>query len=124
MKNWESWEHFKYADLFLRQTKKVYIFIVSGELISEIIKSIRVSINAIRKRLTRNRLNLRFKELRSYYATYLRTHGILPEYIDFLQGRIPKAVFARHYLKVEDKKALGNNVLVETKKLGERGVLT
>ena len=45
-------EHFKYADLFLRQTKKVYISKVSRELISEIAESDRVSYSAIRKRLT------------------------------------------------------------------------
>lgn len=45
-------------------------------------------------------------ELRSYFATYLRQHGILAEYIDLLQGRIPKSVFARHYLKIESIKEL------------------
>jgi len=70
-----------------------------------------VSYSAIRKRLARNRLNLRIKELRSYYATYLRQHGILAEYIDLLQGRIPKSVFARHYLKVDDFKALVSQVI-------------
>jgi len=70
-----------------------------------------VSYSAIRKRLARNRLNLRIKELRSYYATYLRQHGILAEYIDLLQGRIPKSVFARHFLKVDDFKALVSQVI-------------
>ena len=70
-----------------------------------------MSYSAIRKRLARNRLNLRIKELRSYYATYLRQHGILAEYIDLLQGRIPKSVFARHYLKVDDFKALVSQVI-------------
>jgi intergrase/recombinase len=52
--------------------------------------------------------------LRSYYATHLRQHGILAEYIDLLQGRIPKSVFARHYLKVEDIKELVKQVAVIT----------
>lgn len=76
------------------------------DLISEIERSSKVSYSAIRKRLTRNNQNLWFKELRSYFATYLRQHGILAEYIDLLQGRIPKSVFARHYLKVENVKEL------------------
>lgn len=52
--------------------------------------------------------------MRSYYATHLRQHGILAEYIDLLQGRIPKSVFARHYLKVEDIKELVKQVAVIT----------
>jgi hypothetical protein len=107
-------EHFKYGELFLRQTKKVYISIVDKNLISEIEKSGEVSYNAIRKRLTRNNQHLRFKELRSYFATYLRQHGILAEYIDLLQGRIPKSVFARHYLKVENIKELVEEVIAVT----------
>jgi len=102
----EILEHFKYADLFLRATKKVYISLVAEDLISEIVDSQPVSYSAIRKRLTRNKHNLRFKELRSYFATYLRNNGVLAEYVDLLQGRIPKSVFARHYLKVEDVKDL------------------
>jgi len=59
-------------------------------------------------------LNLRIKELRSYYATFLRKNGIISEYIDLLQGRIPKSVFAKHYLKVEDVKELVAQVLAVT----------
>ena len=113
----EILEHFKYSDLFLRATKKVYISIVSRDLISEIVDSQPVSYSAIRKRLTRNNQHQRFKELRSYFATYLRQHGILAEYIDLLQGRIPKSVFARHYLKVEDVKKLVNKILSQTESL-------
>lgn len=106
-------EHFKYADLLLRATKKVYTSIVGRELISEIVDSQPVSYSAIRKK-TRINQHLRFKELRNYYATHLRQHGILAEYIDLLQGRIPKSVFARHYLKVEDIKELVKQVAVIT----------
>ena len=42
---------------------------------------------------------------------------ILAEYIDLLQGRIPKSVFARHYLKVEDVKGLVAQVLDVTENL-------
>ena len=115
--NIEILEHFRFADLFLRATKKVYISIVPENLVSEIADSQLVSYSAIRKRLTRNSQNLRFKELRSYLASYLRQHGILAEYIDLLQGRIPKSVFARHYLKVEDVKELVNKANSLTAKI-------
>jgi len=106
----EILEHFKYSDLFLRATKKVYISIVGKDMISEIERFSKVSYSAVRKRLTKHKQNLRFKELRSYFATYLRNNGVLAEYVDLLQGRIPKSVFARHYLKVEDVKELVKQV--------------
>ena len=107
-------EHFKHGDMFLRHTKNCYISIVTKDLISEIRNSQPVTYSAIRKRLTRKGRSLRIKELRSYYATYLRNHGILAEYVDLVQGRIPKSVFARHYLKVEDLKVLMKQVLAVT----------
>jgi intergrase/recombinase len=84
--------------------------------ISEIVDSQPVSYSASRKRLTMNKQHLRFKELRSYFATYLRNNGILAEYIELLQGRIPKSVFARHYLKVEDVRELVKKVTAKQKK--------
>ena len=116
-------EHFKYGDLFLRHTKNCYISIVPKDLVQTIANSQPVSYSAIRKRLTRKKQPLRIKELRSYYATYLRNHGILAEYVDLIQGRIPKSVFARHYLKVEDLQGLVNQVLSVTTNL-ERSLLS
>jgi hypothetical protein len=112
-------EHFKHGDLFLRHTKNCYISIVAEELVNEVSNSQPVTYSAIRKRLTRKKQPLRIKELRSYFATYLRNHGILAEYVDLVQGRIPKSVFARHYLKVEDLKALATQVLALTGNLEE-----
>jgi intergrase/recombinase len=34
---------------------------------------------------------------RKIYASWLRQSGIESEIVDFLQGRVPKTVFARHY---------------------------
>jgi intergrase/recombinase len=116
-------EHFKYGDLFLRNTKNVYISIVTKDLINEIINSQPVYYTTIRKHLEKNKLPLRIKELRSYFATYLRKNGIISEYIDLLQGRIPKSVFARHYLKVDDFKELVAKVLFVTENL-ERNLLS
>ena len=110
-------EHFKYGELFLRHTKNCYISTVNQDLVSEICKSQQVTYSVIRKRLTRKGQPLRIKELRSYCATYLRNHGILAEYVDLIQGRIPKSVFARHYLKVEDLKVLVKQVLAVTQNL-------
>ncbi len=113
-------EHYRQKDgngnfMFLKSTKKLYISIVSKILIDEITRSNKVSYSAIRKRTARARLNIRIKELRSYFATFLRQHGILAEYIDLLQGRILKSVFARHYLKIENLKQLMEQVLALAK---------
>ena len=113
----EVLEHFKYGDLFLRHTKNCYISIVNQDLVNQVSNSQPVTYSAIRKRLTRKGQLLRIKELRSYFATYLRNHGILAEYVGQIQGRIPKSVFARHYLKVEDLKELVKIVLAETENL-------
>jgi len=107
-------EHFRYPELFFRRTKMTYISTVTKDLVAEIAQSKPVSYFAIRKRIVSHKQSVRIKELRSYFATYLRQNGILAEYIDLLQGRIPKSVFARHYLKVEDIKELVNKVLSVT----------
>ena len=116
-------EHFKHGELFLRHTKNCYISIMTDALVQQVANSQPISYSAIRKRLTRKKQTLRIKELRSYYATYLRKHGILTEYIDLIQGRIPKSVFARHYLRVEDLKELSSEVLATTS-IMERDVLS
>jgi len=110
-------EHFKYGDLFLRNTKNVYISIVSEELVQQIVSSKPIFYTTIRKHLEKNKLILRIKELRSYFATFLRKNGIISEYIDLIQGRIPRSVFVRHYLKVDDFKALVTQVLAITENL-------
>jgi intergrase/recombinase len=110
-------EHWRFPQLFFRKTKMVYISIVTEDLVTKIAQSKPVSYYAIRKRIVKHKQTVRIKELRSYFATYLRKHAILAEYIDLLQGRIPKSVFARHYLKVEDVKELVVKVLDVTENL-------
>jgi intergrase/recombinase len=78
--------------------------------VAKIAQSKPVSYFAIRKRIVTHKQMVRIKELRSYVATYLRQHGILAEYIDLLQGRIPKSVFSKHCLKTESIKELGQKV--------------
>jgi len=108
-------EHFKYK-LFLRGTKNAYISIVPKELINEICNSQRVSYSAIQCRSRRQKIKLRFKELRSYQNSYLRKNGIISELVDVLAGRVPKSVFCRHYLGA-DIKTLSNEVLALTNRL-------
>jgi len=110
-------EHWRFPELFFRKTKMVYISIVTKDLVAKISQSKPVSYFAIRKRIVTHKQTVRIKELRSYFATYLRQHGILAEYIDLLQGRIPKSVFAKHYLKIESIKDLVRKVNTPTSDL-------
>jgi intergrase/recombinase len=102
-------EHYKYK-VFLRGTKNAYISFVPKELISQICQSQKISYYAFHSRLNRKHIPLRFKELRSYHNSYLRKQGIISELVDVLAGRVPKSVFARHYLG-EDMKTFSNQVL-------------
>jgi hypothetical protein len=102
-------EHYKHK-VFLRGTKNAYISFVSKELIDQICLSQKISYYAFHSRLNRNHIPLRFKELRSYHNSYLRKNGIISELVDVLAGRVPKTVFARHYLG-EDMKAFSAQVL-------------
>jgi intergrase/recombinase len=96
-----------------------YISIVTEDLVAEIAQSKPVSYFAIRKRIVSNKQSARIKELRSYFATFLRQHEILAEYIDLLQGRTSKSVLPRYYLNVENVKTLALQLLKITEKLKE-----
>ena len=107
----QALEFYKYPQ-FNRKTKKVYLSFVSTEQIGEIAKSSKVSYYAIRKRLSLKKQPSRIKELRSYFATYLRQNNILPEIVDLTQGRIEaKNVQLAHYFKIADMKQLSQQVL-------------
>lgn len=59
---------------------------------------------------SRSGLSMRFKQLRSYYATKMREMGLLSEQIDLVQGRVGKSVFLQHCFK-QDAKILGSQIL-------------
>jgi hypothetical protein len=92
-------EHFRYPKNFLRGTKNCYITVVPNSFLDEIATSQKFCYSTLRKRLEHNGFNQRFKELRSFYSSFMAKNGLMSEEIDLLQGRVPKSVFARHYLK-------------------------
>ena len=103
-------EHYKYPKLFLRNNKNAYFSVIPKNLITEICNSQPVSYPMIRKRLKRHGLDTRIKQLRSYWASYMVKNRILiSEEADLCQGRVPKTVFARNYLK-ESLKELSNRI--------------
>ncbi len=111
-----SLEHFKYPELFLRGTKNVFFSFIPQAFIDEITACETVYYSTLRKHLKKHGLNLRFSELRDYYATFLVHHGVIREEVDLLQGRIGQSIFMRHYFS-PDIEALRDRVLAAITKL-------
>jgi intergrase/recombinase len=109
-------EHFKYKQLFLRNTKNVYVSIVPSSLIIEICNAECVTYPAILKRLRKNGLKCRLNELRDYFGSFMVRHGLIREEVDLLQGRIPPSIFIRHYWSPSFKE-LRNRTLEALKQL-------
>lgn len=92
-------EHFKYPNIFLRRTKQAFISIANDSILNLAKESNDYSYNALRCHLNRKNIQMNMNYCRKIFATYLRNNGIEQEIIDLLQGRIPKAVFVRHYYR-------------------------
>lgn len=92
----EALEHFRYKDVFIRRSKKVFINFIPKDLVDEIKRSNALTVNMIQNRVKRMGLRSRFSDVREFYASYMTKHLKVPE-IDFIQGRISASVFMRHY---------------------------
>ena len=93
-------EHFRFP-YFIRRTKKAYISIVTDRIV-EIARSASrdVSYNQLKLQFKRHNMgDIHMLFCRKIFATYLRIQGVEQEIIDFLQGRIPRSVFVRHYFR-------------------------
>jgi len=94
-------EHFRFPDIFLRQTKKAYISFVTADMLTSIhahngdmpsYNSIRL---ACRKRCG---IMMDMRYCRKIFASYLHDKGISDVTIDMLQERTSKSVLAQHYI--------------------------
>jgi len=92
-------EHFKFQNVFLRKTKQSYISIVNDSILEVANNANNFSYNALRCHLRRKNIQMNMNYCRKIFATFMRNNGIEQEIIDLLQGRIPKAVFVRHYYR-------------------------
>ncbi len=107
-------EHFRYKQ-YLRGTKNLYVSAMPYELIQQIANTEgTISLASIRKKLIRNKLPQRFKELRQFYATNMRKLGLMQELISLLQGRVERTVFTQFYLKENPKELAHNTILLLT----------
>ncbi len=108
-----SLEHFKHPRVFLRDKKNVFFTFIGQDFVEKIAASSPISYESIRKRLWRKGLNMRFNELRDYYATFMVHNGLIREEVDLLQGRVGKSLFMKHYFSPAIKE-LKNRTLKAT----------
>ena len=109
-------EHFRFKELFLRNTKNAFLTIIPKPFIMEIAKKDKVTYSMVKKKFQRNHLPIRLNQLRDYYATFMVRHGLIREEVDLLQGRISKSIFVRHYWSPSFKE-LRERTLIALKEL-------
>ncbi|MGH9954734.1 MAG: integrase [Nitrososphaeraceae archaeon] len=117
----QALEHFRYPDIFLRQTKKAYLSFIRPENVHNMkFHNMQVpSYNDIRLACYYHAgINCDMRFCRKVFASYLSHKGIQSELIDVLQGRVPHSVFARHYLVPED--SLTHKILSAVTELSDR----
>jgi hypothetical protein len=93
-------EHFRFADIFLRQTKNAYLSFLSTSNY-QWVKNLCTkppTWNAIRHTLKRHGVNCDMRYCRKVHGSWLHSHGVSTEEVDYLQGRVSTSVFSRHYL--------------------------
>jgi hypothetical protein len=111
-------QHFIFKELFLRNTKNLYVSIIEKPLVVQIVNSKPLTYEQIRKRLLRQNLKLRLNELRDFYGSFMVRHNLIKEEVDLLQGRIPPSIFLRHYWS-PSMKDLRDRTLEAVRQLGQ-----
>lgn len=91
-------QHYKYPQLFLRNTKNAFITFASPKLVELAASATPTTYMGVRKAIQRAGMPLQIKDLRKYYATLLRK-SMEREMIDLVQGRVDGSVFVKHYYR-------------------------
>lgn len=102
-------EHYRFPKLFIRQTKKAYVSVVTPDIlhIRKRFKVAELGYNALRLTLQRHKIPMNMNYCRKIHGTFLKKQGIDAEIVDLLQGRLPKSVFMRHYYRPNFKDEIG-----------------
>jgi len=90
-------EHYKFKDIFIRKSKKAFVSFVPEELIARIQEDRPLKSKfGIQKRVSSQKLKLRFGDIREAHASFMTKYLQQPE-IDFIHGRVSSNVFMRNY---------------------------
>jgi len=92
----EVLEHFRFKDLFIRNSKKAFISFVPKTFIETVKRNKRLKIGFIESKVKRKIKRLRFSDVREAHGTFMTKFLSQPE-IDFLHGRVSTNVFMRNY---------------------------
>ena len=90
-------EHYKFKDIFIRKSKKAFISFILEELVQRIQEGVLLKSKfGIQKRVSSQKLKLRFGDIREAHASFMTKHLQQSE-IDFIHGRVSSTVFMRNY---------------------------
>jgi hypothetical protein len=83
-------EHFRFPEIFLRQTKKAYVSFVTPEMIAEVVGVTRQvpSLNAIILACRKVGIKMEMHLTRKIFASYLRKEEIQPEVVEITRAAI------------------------------------
>ncbi|MEM3922004.1 MAG: integrase [Nitrososphaerota archaeon] len=98
-------EHYKFPEAFFRRSKKAFITVLDEELLEALKCSKSITYNALRCHL-RRKGHVKLNYFRKLYATFLRQQGVLPEFVDLVQGRIPPGVFFKSYFRPDIERVI------------------
>jgi hypothetical protein len=95
----QALEYFRFPDIFLRETKKLYVSFVRDDIL-DIVKGIQKapSRNAIGKACQRRGIKTEMHLTRKLFASWLRKEGVQAEVVELLSGRVPPNILTRHYM--------------------------
>jgi intergrase/recombinase len=92
----DTLEHFRFKEIFLRNTKKAFVSFVPPELIKKICVATPLTTDSVKKLIQKRKLPLCFGDIREAQGT-LMIRYLKEDEINFIHGRISGSVFMSNY---------------------------
>jgi len=90
-------EHFRFKNIFIRNSKKAFVSYVPADLIERICRCPPIlNVDSVRVRVKKRGLPQHFSDIREAHGTFLIRY-LRREEVDFLHGRVTSGVFMQHY---------------------------
>jgi intergrase/recombinase len=90
-------EHFRFKEIFIRNTKKAFVSFVPENLVNDICDSSKLlTTDQVKKLIQKRGLPLRFGDIREAHGTFM-TKFLKESEINFLHGRVTSSVFMSNY---------------------------